>query len=111
MLFFGWWIVGTGGGFVTDKGIVDGLLQLTVLTGEQFDKRFIMVDDLPQASHLLLQYLDATAKDGDLTAVGVLHIGTTLPHQQLTFACEKVIKVEGIGESGADLHKKIVSKI
>ena len=38
MLFFGGWIVGTGGGFVTDKGIVDGLLQLTVLTGEQFDE-------------------------------------------------------------------------
>ena len=38
MLFFGGWIVGTGGGVVTDKWGVDGLLELTVLTGEQFDE-------------------------------------------------------------------------
>ena len=38
MLFFGGWIVGTGWGFVTDKGIINGLLQLKVLTGEQFDE-------------------------------------------------------------------------
>ena len=62
MLFFGGWIVGTCGGFVTDKWVVDGLLELAVLTGEQFDECFVMVDDLPLASHLLLQYLDATAK-------------------------------------------------
>ena len=99
MLFFGGWIVGTGGGFVTDKGIVDGLLQLTVLTGEQFDERFVMVDDLPLASYLLLQYLDATAKGGELTAVGVLHLGSTLLYQQRAFAGEKVVEIEQARES------------
>ncbi len=108
MLFFGGWIVSTGGGFVTDKGVVDGLLKLAVFTESKFDEGFVMVDDLPLASHLLLQKFHAVLQGFELSAVGVRHLGTTILYQQRAFAGEKVVEIECARESSTYTFEQAV---